>query len=174
MEQTNKKEKINKNTIPENFTIALATVDAIPVVFFGASMVVVSLIFASKLFLFGALLCLIAGICKVVWKYIVVLFKKNIWCLFIQMRILMPIGFGLIILSLFVNSSSVNPSGMWSAIISFPAVLFFIIGLIGMILMVVFAIKLDSSDVKANWIEQATNGIAQISFFIGLLVIYLR
>jgi len=40
-----------------------------------------------------------------------------------------------------------------------------------MIMMIVFAVKLDRSNVKSNWIEQITNGIAQGCFFVGLLLV---
>lgn len=44
-------------------------------------------------------------------------------------------------------------------------------GILGMVLMMVFAFKLDNADVKANWIEQLTNGIAQAAIFVGLLLL---
>ena len=39
-----------------------------------------------------------------------------------------------------------------------------------MILMLVFAFRMDSSDPKVNWMEQTVNGFAQLCFFIGLLL----
>lgn len=45
-----KNNKINKDTVPENFTVSLALIDAIPVLFFGASMMVISFMFDSLLF----------------------------------------------------------------------------------------------------------------------------
>lgn len=39
-----------------------------------------------------------------------------------------------------------------------------------MILMSVFAVRLDSSDSRANWLEQVVNGASQASFFLGLLM----
>lgn len=44
--------KMKKDIVPEDFTLGLALVDAIPVIFFGASAVVISLLFGSRLFLF--------------------------------------------------------------------------------------------------------------------------
>ena len=163
--------KINKNTIPEDFTLSLVLVDALPVIFFGASAVVISLLFQSSLFLFGALLCLIGGAGKVLWKLIVVLKKKNVWPLFIQMRILMPLGFLLMIFSLIANRSRVHLSAIAAGFCSFPSILFFLTGICGMGLMIVFSLKLDSSDLKSNWIEQLTNGIAQAAIFIGLVLL---
>lgn len=162
---------VTKDTVPDNFTLKLALVDAIPVIFFGASMVVISMLFSSSLFLIGALLCLFAGTCKVLWKIVVVIMKKNIWFLFVQMRITMPLGFLLMIISLVVNRNRIHLSSMAAGFTSFPSVIFFIIGIVGMVFMSVFAVKLDNADVKANWIEQITNGIAQIAFFIGLVML---
>lgn len=165
------KSKMTKDTVPEDFTLKLALVDAIPVLFFGASMIAVSVLFKSPLFLFGALLCLFAGAAKVIWKIIVVLKKKNVWWLFMQMRILMPAGMVLMISAAIINRYSVDFSSLLSEAVSFPTVIFFAAGIAGMVLMTVFAFRLDSSDVKANWVEQLTNGAAQICFFVGILLL---
>ena len=160
-------QKMSKDIVPNDFTLGLAIVDAIPVVFFAGSMVLTSFLLNSKLFLFGSLLCLLAGIAKVLWKIIVVLKKKNIWFLFIQMRIIMPIGLVLMVISLFYVNVDLNT--ILSKAISIPMIIFFLLGIIGMILMAIFAFKLDSSNLKTNWLEQIINGIAQMSFFCGLL-----
>ena len=165
------KQKMTKDIVPENFTLGLALVDAIPVVFFGASCVVIGALFSSTLFLLGAIFCLAGGAGKVLWKIIVVLKQKNVWPLFVQMRILMPVGFLMMLCSVVANYSRISFTGIITAVTSIPAALFFLIGIIGMVLMGIFAAKLDSSDVKSNWIEQFTNGIAQICIFIGLLLL---
>lgn len=164
-----KKQKMTKDIIPDDFTLSLAIVDAIPVLFFCASMVVVGILFKSVLFVIGAAMTLFAGTVKVIWKIIVVQKRKNIWWMFLQMRILMPIGMLLMLLSVIINHSRINMSTLFVAVTSMPSLVFFIVGLIGMILMTIFMFKLDSSDVKSNWIEQITNGIAQVSIFIGIL-----
>ncbi len=165
------KPKMTKDTVPEGFSMKLALVDAIPVIFFGIDFLLIGRLFGSVLFIIGALLCLVAGAAKVLWKIIVVLKKKNIWALFIQMRILMPIGFGMMVLALIVNASRLSFPAILGGICSFPAVIFFALGVIGMAMMIVFAKKLDSSDLRSNWIEQLTNGAAQICFFIGLVIL---
>ena len=165
-----KRRKMTKDIIPDDFTLSLALVDAIPVLFFGASMIVLSRLLHNTLFLIGALLVLFAGAAKVLWKIIVVLKHQNIWALFIQMRILMPIGFVLILLSFVVVKSNVDYALLKAAALSMPSVLFFGLGLAGMVCMLIFGFTLDSSNVKANWVEQCTNGLAQICIFIGLLL----
>ena len=49
--------------------------------------------------------------------------------------------------------------------------LFFIIGICGMILMFIFGAKLDKTDVKSNWIEQCTNLVAQLCFLLGIILV---
>ena len=163
------KPKMTKNTIPENFTLSLAFVDALPVLFFGGSTILIGLLFGNPLFLTGAVLCFWAGAAKVLWKIIVVKKKKNIWWLFLQMRIVMPLGFALMIFAVIMNRSAVNLPAVFAAIVSLPSVIFFAIGVTGMVLMGVFAAKLDSADVRSNWIEQITNALAQAAVFTGIL-----
>lgn len=165
------KVKMTPDIVPEGFTLSLVLADALPVFFFGGSMILSSLLLRSPLFLLGAVLCLAAGAAKVLWKLVVVLRRKNIWALFIQMRILMPIGFLLMALALGLRAGSLNAAQMLSAALAFPAGVCFGVGALGMALMLVFAFALDSSDVRANWIEQLTNGAAQAAFFLGLLSI---
>ena len=91
-----------------------------------------------------------------------------------QMRIAMPIGFALMILTVIISRKAINLSTVFAAIVSVPSVLFFVIGIAGMILMGIFAEKLDSSDLRSNWIEQLTNTFAQASVFTGILILFLK
>ena len=166
------KPKMTKNTIPENFTLSLALVDALPVLFFGGSMILIGLLFGSPLFLIGAALCFWAGAAKVLWKIIVVTKRKNIWWLFLQMRLVMPVGFAMMILAVIMSRSTIVFPAAFAAVISFPSVIFFGVGVIGMVLMGVFAAKLDSADVRSNWIEQLTNALAQAAIFVGILLLF--
>lgn len=164
--------KVTKDTIPTDFSLSLALFDGLPVLFFAGSMIVISFLFSSKLFLVGSLLCLFAGLSKVIWKIIVVLKKKNIWFLFIQMRITMPIGLLLMVISVITNKNNINYGLIKNSILSLPSLIFFIIGVAGMIMMLMFGFVLDGSKKKNNWIEQITNAVAQLSFFIGLLLLF--
>ena len=171
VERKMKKQKMTRDTIPENFTLSLAIVDALPVLFFGGSMILIGLMFSKVLFLIGAVLCFWAGAAKVIWKIIVATKKKNIWWLFMQMRIVMPVGFLLMLISVLLNLKTIKLSVILSAVTSMPSVIFFAVGIAGMVLMGVFAAKLDSSDVRSNWIEQTTNAVAQAAIFAGILFI---
>lgn len=166
------KTKVTKDTIPEGFTLKLAIVDAIPVLLFAVDMIVISHLFSSKLFLLGSLLMFYAGTCKVIWKIIVATKKKNVWFLFIQMRYVMPVGFILMIVGTLLNLNSF--SILFNSIIQMPVIIFFVLGIIGMVLMLIFMFFLDGEKSKNNWIEQITNLAAQLSFFIGLLLILIK
>lgn len=52
-----------------------------------------------------------------------------------------------------------------------PIVFLTMCAALGMILMCIFAFRLDSSDPRSNWIEQITNAIAQICIFAGLMFV---
>lgn len=165
------KQKMTKDTVPESFTLSLAVIDALPVLFFGGSIILIGLMFRNALFLIGAILCFWAGAAKVIWKIIVVTKKKNIWWMFMQMRIAMPVGFLLMLVSVLLNLKAIKLSVILAAVTSMPSVIFFAIGIAGMVLMGVFAARLDSSDVRSNWTEQITNTVAQAAIFAGILFI---
>lgn len=44
----------------------------------------------------GAVVCLVSGVVKVLWKGIAAVTRRNIWPMFVQMRVFMPAGFALI------------------------------------------------------------------------------
>lgn len=165
------KNRITKDTVPEGFSVPFALVDLIPVVFFGLSAIRAGRLFESKLFMAGAAVCLVSGTVKVLWKLLAALFRKNFWPLFVQMRLFMPLGFLTMVLALALDRANLHVGAIWAGLTGFPACVFFALGALGMVLMTVFAFRLDSSDPKANWLEQAVNGFARACFFVGLLLI---
>lgn len=162
--------KMTKDTVPEDFTRGLVVVDAIPVILFGMNCILIGRLLDSVPFIFGAVLALVSGALKVLWKLIVVIKRRNIWPLFLQMRIAMPIGFAVMLLG-FVLVLVFRREILTGIHFGIPSLICFGIGLLGMILMGVFAAKLDSSDKKSNWIEQITNAVSQAAILIGLCVI---
>lgn len=167
------KQKISKDMVPEGFSVTLALVDALPVIFFGLASIVLGLSFSSIIFIIGACITFISGLVKVIWKIIVATKKKNIWAMFIQMRIVMPIGFIVMIVGFIIACFNENMNIFFNSLLNPLCIVFLALGFIGMAMMVVFAIKLDSSDPKSNWIEQICNGLSQACFFIGFLLAYL-
>ena len=162
--------RMTRDTVPEGFSVPMALVDLVPVVFFGLSAVKAGSLFHSGLFIAGAVVCLLSGVVKVGWKLIAAVCQKNIWPMFMQMRILMPVGFLMLLAALVVDRGGLNGEAMLAGMTGFPACLFFFLGALGMALMIYFAFRMDSSDPKVNWTEQIINSIAQICFFIGLLL----
>ena len=154
----------------EGFTLALALVDAIPVLSFGISMVIIASRFPSPLFLIGAVLSVLAGCCKVAWKLVLGIVKKDLKWLnkpFLPMQIT---GFGFIIGSLLTSLGKINWAGVLAAITGIPSILFFIawIGLMGF--MGWFRKhKFSNDDAKSNWTAQIINAIGQTCLLLGIL-----
>ena len=164
-----KKEKTVKTAVPEDFTLALALTDALPVLFFAGSMFIGGKLLGSIPFFIGGALCFWAGAAKVLWKIIVVTKKKNVRFLFLQMRAVMPVGFVLICIALVIKINAIGAESVLEALTSLPSLIFFITGIVGLALMSAFAFLSDASDARSNWIEQLTNTAAQAAFFAGLL-----
>ncbi len=62
---------------PKDFTPALALVDALPVLFFGISMLLAAHRLQSVLFAVGVALITLAGCGKVLWKLLLAVWKKD-------------------------------------------------------------------------------------------------
>lgn len=154
----------------EGFTIGLALVDAIPVLSFGISMVIIASRFNSPLFMIGAALSVLAGCCKVAWKLVLGIAKKDLRWLnkpFLPMQIT---GFGFIIGSLLTSLGKINWHSVLKAVTSLPSILFFIvwIGLMGF--MGWFRkYKFSNEDAKSNWIAQIINAVGQTCLLLGVL-----
>lgn len=152
----------------EKFSLGMALFDALPVIFFSAAMLLIAMHFQVIIFIIGAVLCTAAGLGKVCWKIIIAATGKDIWPLNRQLRILMPAGFILMIAGMFVGMNRKSWQTLAGSVFSFPTVILFGITVAGMIMMGIFAGKLDSTRVKSNWIEQITNAIAQGCFLLGV------
>lgn len=154
----------------EGFTLGLALVDAIPVLSFGISMVIIASRFNSPLFMIGAGLSVLAGCCKVAWKMVLGITKKDLRWLnkpFVPMQ---AIGFLLMLISFIIGFGKINWSGVGAALLSFPSLLFFIawIGLMGF--MGWFRKnKFQNDDAKSNWTAQIINAVGQTCLLLGIL-----
>lgn len=152
----------------EKFSLGLALFDALLVIFFSTAMILIAMHFRVAAFIAGAICCTAAGLGKVCWKIIIAATGKDIWPLNKQLRILMPAGFALMIAGLVIGMDRKLWQTLGVCVVSFPAVLLFGITVVGMVLMGIFAKKLDGTKVKSNWIEQITNAIAQGCFLLGV------
>ena len=156
-----KKNKITKDTIPEGFSLILAIIDFLPVIFFCIAIIIFSYRanFYSYPIILGGLMVIISGFIKVLWKIIAAVKKKNVWWMFVQMRIIFPIGFSMIIFGMIQGYKNYS-SYIYRA--SFFNKLFFSLFVLGMTFMSIFTVSLDQSNLKSNWIEQITNSISMI------------
>ena len=154
----------------EGFTIGMALVDAIPVLSFGISMVIIASRFSSPLFMIGAALSVLAGCCKVAWKLVLGIAKKDLRWLnkpFVPMQ---ASGFLLMLISFVVGFGKINWAGVGAAIIGLPSILFFLawIGLMGF--MGWFRKnRFKNDDAKANWTAQIINAVGQTCLLLGIL-----
>ena len=155
----------------EGFTLALALVDAIPVLSFGISMVIIASRFPSPLFMVGAALSVIAGCCKVAWKLVLGLAGKDLRWLnkpFLPMQIT---GFGFIIGSLIGGWRKISWGGVLAAVTGLPSILFFLtwIGLMGFMGWY-RKHKFRNEDAKSNWTAQIINALGQTCLLLGILL----
>jgi hypothetical protein len=154
----------------EGFTIGLALVDAIPVLSFGIAMVIIASRFQSLLFMIGAVLSVLGGCCKVAWKLVLGIWKKDLRWLNKPFVPMMASGFLLLLISLIIDFGKINWAAVGAAIIGFPSILFFIawIGLMGFMGWY-RKNKFSNDDAKANWTAQIINAIGQTCLLLGIL-----
>ena len=154
----------------EGFTLGLALVDAIPVLSFGISMVIIASRFQSPLFMVGAALSVLAGCCKVAWKLVLGIAKKDLHWLnkpFVPMQ---ATGFLLMFVSFVIGFGKIDWVGVGAGIIGFPSALFFLawIGLMGFMGWY-RKNKFKNDDAHSNWTAQIINAVGQTCLLLGIL-----
>ena len=154
----------------EGFTLGLALVDAIPVLSFGISMVIIAGRFDSPLFMIGAVLSVLAGCCKVAWKLVLGIAKKDLRWLnrpFLPMQIT---GFGFILGSVLTSLTRIDWPGVLKAVTGFPSMVFFL-GWFGMMGFMGWyrKHKFSQTNSHANWTAQIVNAIGQTCLLLGIL-----
>ena len=154
----------------EGFTLALALVDAIPVLSFGISMAIIAGRFDSPLFMIGAVLSVLAGCCKVAWKLVLGIAKKDLRRLnkpFLPMQIT---GFGFIFGSMLTSFGKIDWAAVASAVIRLPSLLFFLAWIGLMFFMGWYRKnKFRNDDAHSNWTAQIVNAIGQTCLLLGIL-----
>lgn len=154
----------------EGFTLSLALMDILPVLFFSISAGALAIRFKSTMFLLGTMLVISAGVMKVLWKLLLALIQKDVHFLNRQMRYVMPAGFVLSVIALIKDHDLWSMKEVLSYALTLPSMIFFILALIGIILMIYFSHHFDQTDAKSNWIEQTVNVLAQFFFMMGILI----
>ena len=155
----------------EGFTLSLALVDAVPVLLFGGSMIMIGARFGHPLFIIGAALSFAAGCCKVAWKLILGTSKKDVKWLNKCFVPLQSAGFLLMIVSFIIGFKRINWGGVLSAVTGIPAVLLFALWIVMMGAMVWYRRnRFKNDDAKSNWTAQIINCIAQAALFFAILL----
>ena len=154
----------------EGFTLGLALVDAIPVLSFGVAMVIIASRFQSPLFMIGAGLSVLAGCCKVAWKLVLGIAKKDLRWLnkpFVPMQ---ATGFLLMLVSFVLGFGKIHWAGVGAALVRFPSLLFFIAWISLMCFMGWYRKnRFKNNDAHSNWTAQIINAIGQTCLLLGIL-----
>lgn len=154
----------------EGFTLGLALVDAIPVLSFGISMVIIAGRFNSPLFMIGAALSVLAGCCKVAWKLVLGIAKKDLRWLnkpFVPMQ---ATGFLLMLVSFVLGFSKISWNGVLAAVTGVPSVIFFATWIALMAFMGWYRKnRFKNNDAASNWTAQIVNAIGQTCLLLGIL-----
>ena len=154
----------------EGFTVALALVDAVPVLAFAAGMGIVAARFGSPLFWIGAALCILAGCCKVAWKLILGIWKKDLRWLnkpFVPMQ---AAGFLLMIGAILLNIRKISWGAVLTAVTGIPSILFFIAWAALMGFMGWYRKnRFRNDDARSNWTAQLANAAGQICLLLGVV-----
>lgn len=154
----------------EGFTVALALVDAIPVLSFGIAMVIIAGRFDSPLFMIGAACSVLAGCCKVAWKLVLGIAKKDLRWLnkpFVPMQ---ATGFLLMLISFILGFKKISWGSVVSGMFGIPSVLFFGAWIGLMFFMGWFRKnRFKNDDARANWTAQIINAVGQTCLLLGIL-----
>lgn len=154
----------------EGFTISLALVDAIPVLSFGISMVIIASRFRNPLFIIGAALSVIAGCCKVSWKLVLGIWKKDLRWLNKPFLPMQCTGICFIFGSILTSLGKINWAGVLTAVTGIPSILFFIAWIALMGVMVWYRKhKFKHDDAASNWTAQVINAVGQTCLLLGIL-----
>lgn len=156
--------------VPEGFSLAMALVDCLPVLFFSISSVILASRFDSTIFRVGVAIVILAGALKAGWKFVIALLHKDVSILSRQMRFLMPAGSLLVLVSLFVDRGRWSFEAVVGHILHMPALVFFLCGAAGIVAMIRFARSRNSRNAKQNWKEQIVNSFSQFCIMLGILL----
>jgi hypothetical protein len=132
--------------------------------------VIIASRFDSPLFMIGATLSVLAGCCKVAWKLVLGIAKKDLRWLnkpFLPMQIT---GFLLMLISFVLGFRKISWGGVLAAVTGLPSILFFLawIGLMGFMGWY-RKHKFRNEDAKSNWTAQIINAISQTCLLLGIL-----
>lgn len=160
----------------EGFTVSLALVDSLPVIFFIGTTLILAQALGSPIFAIGAVASALAGTGKVLWKLFLGLGLGDVKFLNKMFLPLQISGFMIMLVSVIIETikKTINWASVAKAVFTVPAGLCFLAGIAAMGFMGWFRKKYDkatfNTDAKKNWIAQLTNAFAQGMIFLGILL----
>lgn len=152
------------------FTVGLAAFDFLPCIFFAVGGLTLASAFDDAFFTAGIVLSAFAGFSKAIWKLLLTWAKKDLPVCQKLFHICMPTGFGFMLVALILNVNRIDWVTVGNRLLGFPQVLFFLLCLAGMIVMSIFANKLDQTKASSNWTEEITNCFAQFCFMMAIIL----
>lgn len=158
----------NRTDIPEGFTLSLALVDAVPVALFCASAAVFGTQVGSPLFVAGSVVAFLGGAGKVAWKLLIALAHRNVPILSRQMRIVMPVGFLLMVAGAATRWG--EAAAVLARLAQMPSLALVLAWLACMCAMGHFAGHRNQASARDNWVEQLTNALGQACLLAALLL----
>lgn len=158
----------SQQPVPEGFTLALALVDAVPVLAFCLATIAFGVRLGSGLFLAGAVLATIGGAGKVSWRLVIALAHKNIPLLSRQMRITMPLGFAVMVAGLVLAGPATATAA--TGLVRLPSLALLIAWILCMCTMGYLAGHRDQSSARDNWHEQLVNATGQLCLLAAVLL----
>lgn len=164
----------------EGFTVKLALVDALPVIFFSLSLILIATALSGTgltfwVVLVGAVLIALSGLCKVLWKLLLGLKVGDVKIL---NKIFVPFmagGFMITLIGVLIGTFTkvIKWGAVLHAVAALPQIIFFVLGFCGLFAMgyVKSTNKREefNKDAKKNWIAQFVNAFAQCMIFLGIL-----
>ena len=156
---------------PSNFTVGLTLFDIVPVALFGIASVLLGNALGSQIFLMGAILGIVAGAGKVLWKVALISVNNDEWRLNRQFVILMPVGLALMAGSLFFDLHGMTLDALASAALSVPAVIFLALTVAGIVALIVLDVRGAKMNLRDNWREEIANCATQLCFLIFALLV---
>lgn len=160
-------------------TVGMAVLDIVPVIFFAATTLFASWFFylesplTSIINAAGAFLAFLAGLGKVIWKFIRAIQKKDIVFFRKQFRFTMTAGFTLITAACVIFMIKVDAGYFLDRVLfNYPISIFLGIGLCFFIAMCIYGLKADFNTARANWIEEILNSLAQIFIFLYIILTF--
>jgi hypothetical protein len=168
---------ISKKAYEESSKIKLPLIifDFLPVLLFVANVILLYNLFSfSILFLIGAVLIGLAGMSMIIYKIILRCTGRDLTILRMPMVFLMPIGFLLMIVSLFIMDSECLTFFI-QTLLSLPYLYCATAYLCCLGLMLFYSLRYGRRNIRTNrviWREELTNFVAHLSIFV-LCMIYL-